>query len=83
MPSKDSAHASFILALFSWIPLLNWVIAPISVYLGVAALIKIRKYPDKYEGRGYAIAGIAISAFATIATIVWAVNKYVYNFLGP
>ena len=80
MPSKDSAIASFILALFSWVPLINWVLAPLAVYLGITALIKIKKQPDKYEGRGFAIAGTVIGVFAIIATIIWAL--YEYRFLG-
>ena len=53
--------ASFAFGLTFWIPLLNLVFGILGIYLGVKALIKIRKEPNKYGGKSFAVLGIILS----------------------
>lgn len=75
MKSKSTAMASFILGLISWVPLFNFVIAPAGVYFGIVAIRKIKKEPDKYGGKGYAIAGIIICGIVTLLSYSWLALK--------
>lgn len=49
---KDSKYAwiSLVLALFFWIPLINVIVLQISMFFGVAAMIRAKKHPDRYSG---------------------------------
>src|SRR5262245_17940397 len=60
---RGLAIASLMLGLLS-LPTLGLVGfgAILAVILGVAALVKIRDEPERYEGKGFAIAGIASAA---------------------
>ncbi|MAG91744.1 hypothetical protein CMO83_03645 [Candidatus Woesearchaeota archaeon] len=60
--SKSKAIASFILGLTFWIPILNLIFGLFAIFLGVKALINIRRYPDKYGGKGFAIIGIVLAS---------------------
>lgn len=64
--SKAMALASFIFALFFWIPLLNMIFGALSIYLGVSALKKIKKEPQLYSGKWYAIIAITLSALVYV-----------------
>jgi len=57
---KDLAITSFVLGLFFWVPLLNIFIGVLAVFIGVKALINIKKNPKKYGGKGLAIIGIIL-----------------------
>jgi len=65
-PSKDSAMVSLILGLLCVIPWLNWGISLLAMYFGYRSIYHIRKYPDKYTGLGYAIAGAVIGTSVLI-----------------
>jgi len=55
---KELAVLSFIFGLLVWIPLFNFVLAPLSFYFGIKALILIRRDPDHYGGAFFAWFGI-------------------------
>ena len=59
--NKDTAIASFIMGIFSIIPLINFILAPLSIYFGIKSLIKIKKEPEKYSGFAFALIGIIIA----------------------
>ena len=80
MQSKTTSHTSLVLSLLSWIPLLNLGIAPSAVYFGIKALREIKKNPEKYSGRIYAIIGIVIGGLTTIFTYYWFVLKVISFF---
>ena len=67
--SKATAVASFIFSLAFWIPLLNIIFGLFSVVLGIKALIKIKKEPDKYYGKLFALAGIALGSLPIALSI--------------
>lgn len=58
--SRALSIVSFIFSLAFWIPLLNLIFGTAAAITGIRALIKIRKNPDKYGGKGFAIAGILL-----------------------
>ena len=64
--SKTMALASFIFALFFWIPLLNLIFGALSIYLGIKALRKIKKESKLYYGKWYAVIAIILSALVYI-----------------
>lgn len=68
--SKATAITSLIFGLTFWIPLLNLIFGVIAVYLGVKALIKIRKEPDKYGGGWFAVVGIALGGLPLALYII-------------
>lgn len=68
--SKATAITSLIFGLTFWIPLLNLFFGILAVYLGVNALIKIKKEPDKYEGKGFAVVGIVLGILPLLLSII-------------
>ncbi len=68
--SKATAIISFVSGLTFWIPIINVVFGVLAIYLGIKALAKIRKDPDKYGGKGFAIAGIVLGTFPIIFYII-------------
>jgi Predicted exporter len=40
--------------------------APVGLILGIVALVKARRYPNLYGGKGFAIAGVALNAFGLL-----------------
>jgi len=64
--SRATAIASFIFGLFFWIPLINFISGALAIYLGIKSLIKIRKEPSKYFGKGFAVAGITLGALVYV-----------------
>jgi len=64
--SRGTAIASLIFGLFFWIPLLNLISGVLAIYLGVKSLIKIRREPTKYCGKGFAITGIILGAIVYV-----------------
>jgi len=61
--SKGTAVASFVFGLLFWIPLINLISGVLAVYLGIKSLIKIKKEPNKYGGKRFAITGIMLGCF--------------------
>jgi len=58
--SKRMARASFIFGVTFWIPLLNLIFGVLAIYFGVKSLRNIKKEPDKYGGKWYAIIGVIL-----------------------
>ncbi len=77
-PSQNLAMASMIVGLSGI--LLSWCFGPVpgivALVLGLVALSQIKKSPEKYTGKGMAIAGIVIGAvniaFYILLLIFWA-----------
>ena len=65
--SRGTAIASFVFGLFFWIPLLNFIFGAFAIYLGAKSLIKIKKDPAKYSGKGFAVTGIILGAIVYAA----------------
>ena len=57
------AKLSLFLGLGFWIPLLNFPLSILSIIFGISALRLAHLYPQRYDGRTYAIIGIILSAF--------------------
>lgn len=68
--SKTTAVASFIFSLVFWIPLLNLIFGALAIYLGIKALIKIKKEPNKYSGKGFAITGLILSSIVYLTYFI-------------
>jgi hypothetical protein len=64
--SRAMAITSMAFGLLFWIPLINLIFGAFSIYLGIKSLIKIRKNPELYGGRWFAITGILLSALVYI-----------------
>ena len=77
--SKATAIASFIFGLVFWIPLLNLIFGILAIYLGVKSLTKIRKEPDKYGGKWFAIIGVILGAIVYM-TYLTGVGMCVYGY---
>ena len=75
--NRNMAMASFILGLFFWMPLFNMILGPIAIFLGIKALIKIKKQPKKYTGKWYAISGIILG---WIPIFLWIVQLVMMAF---
>ena len=60
MKSKKLAITSFAFSLTFWIPLINLVFGILAIFLGIKALKNIKKAPDKYGGKAFAISGIIL-----------------------
>ena len=58
--SKTGAIASFIFGLTFWIPLLNLIFGAFAIYLGYKSIVNIKKDPDKYAGKGFAVTGLVL-----------------------
>ena len=76
-PSQGLAVASMIVGLAGI--LLSWCFGPVpgivALVLGLVALSQIKKSPDKFTGRGYALAGVIIGsltiAFYVLLVLFW------------
>lgn len=75
MSSKKDAIISLILALISWIPLFNFVTAPLGVFYGIKAIKKIKTHPENYSGKAYAIIGLIMGGMITVFTYSWLALK--------
>lgn len=60
--SRAASLASFLFGLVFWIPLLNLIFAIPALYFGIASLRKIKKKPEQYGGKWFAVIGIALGA---------------------
>ena len=68
--SKTEAIASFVFGLTFWIPLLNLIFGIFAIYFGVKSLKNIKKEPEKYSGKIFAIIGIALASIVYTAYLV-------------
>ena len=68
--SKALAITSFICSLFFWIPLLNIIFGILAIYFGLKALNNIKKEPDKYGGKAFALAGIVLGAIPVLFYLI-------------
>jgi len=75
--NNELAITSFILAILSWIPLLNFLIAPAAVYYGFYALKELNQQPTHYKGKLYAVTGLLIGLSITIFSYSWLVLKLI------
>ena len=69
--NRDSAIASLVFGLLSWIPLLNWGISVLAVYFGVLAIRNMRKDREAYVGMALAIIGIVIGVAVIFFNLTW------------
>ncbi|MFC1768191.1 DUF4190 domain-containing protein [Nanoarchaeota archaeon] len=60
MKNKVRAKTSFILGLFFFVPLFNLILGVFAIYNGFKALREIKKKPEVYGGKWYAITGIIL-----------------------
>lgn len=58
--SRTTAIAAFALGLTFWIPLLNLIFGAFAIYFGRKALLNIKKEPNKYGGKVFAIIGLVL-----------------------
>jgi len=58
---------SLILVLFFWVPLINIILLPASMYFGVKAMLRARRKPEKYGGF---LMALFITIFAFVSFIV-------------
>ena len=58
--SKARAIACFACGMIFWIPLLNLIFGVFGIYLGITALLKIKKNPNEYGGKIFAIIGLLL-----------------------
>ena len=77
--SKGTAVASFAFGLFFWIPLINLICGALAIYVGVKSLIRIKKEPTNYSGKGFAIAGIILGALV-YATYMTGIGMCLFGF---
>ena len=76
--APGTAIASMVLGIVSIVLIFFAIVTGIiAIVLGANSIKKIRKEPDKYEGEGFAIAGIILGsiglAFWVIFAIVWGI----------
>jgi hypothetical protein len=76
--SKEAGHEkqdlfysklSFGLSLGFWIPLLNYPLSILAIIFGVNALKLAHKNPERYGGRGFAVAGIILGTIPILIGI--------------
>ena len=67
--SKGMAISSFIFSLISFLPLINYITIPLSIYFGFKSLGSIKKHSNTYGGKLFAISGLIISILLLIFTI--------------
>ncbi|MBI2650487.1 DUF4190 domain-containing protein [Candidatus Woesearchaeota archaeon] len=81
--SRSTAIAAFVFGLFFWIPLINIISSAFAIYLGAKSLIKIKKDPAKYSGKGFAIAGIILGALVYVTYLIgFGMCLYGYGYGG-
>ncbi|MBI4918545.1 hypothetical protein HY837_01335 [archaeon] len=76
MKTNELAVISIILAAISWIPLVNFGIAPAAVYFGWKGFKEIKKEPELYKGKIYAIIGMLIGLGWTVFSYYWWISGY-------
>lgn len=80
--NKTLAILSLVFAIIGGYPLLSTA-AIIGVACGHIALVKIKKHPDKYTGRGLAVAGLVLGYLGIVLGIAIGVMRgFLNNMLG-
>ena len=67
--SKASAITSFVFGVISIIPLINYITAFLAIYFGIKSLKNIRKHPENYGGKIFAITGLLLGILTLIFTL--------------
>ena len=67
--SKALAIASFVFGIISIIPIINYLTAFLAIYFGTKSLKNIRKRPESYDGKIFAITGLLIGILIIIFTL--------------
>lgn len=49
---------------------IGWALLTAAVVLGIIGLVKIKKNPGKFKGKGFAIAGIILGGFGYVVGIL-------------
>jgi hypothetical protein len=70
--NRDKFHAkmAFFISLWAWIPLFNFGICIVSIWISILSLKLQRKQPEKYAGLGYVVVALVISVGALLLTII-------------
>ncbi len=76
MKNNELAMISLVLAALTWIPLVNFAIAPAAVYFGFKGLIEIKNEPEVYKGKIYAVIGILVGLAVTVVSYSWQILNY-------
>lgn len=69
-PSRHDAILSFLFGIGSFIPLLNYGISLLAIYISFQTLRKIRAKPEQFRGFFYAVIGLALGLFVTVVNII-------------
>lgn len=75
-PRKINGHAllGLILGILSvvccFVCCLNWLLAPLGIIFSMIGLSQINQNPERYEGRGMAIAGVALSILGLVIALI-------------
>ena len=67
--SKALAITSFVFGLISIIPIINYLTAFLAVYFGIKSLRSIRKHPESYGGKIFAVTGLLLGTLVIISTL--------------
>ena len=68
--SKHLAILTLVLAFSSFIPLFNYFLAPIALFLSIVGLKKVKTLPSRYSGKSIFIIALIISLFITLVNIL-------------
>lgn len=74
--------AGLILSIFGLIPILGIPFAIMAFIFGVRSLRKIKKYPEKYKGKGIATASKIIGAIEILCYILLAIGTIIYGIVA-
>ena len=78
--SRARAIASFVFGLAFWIPLLNMIFGLLAIYHGVVSLKNVKKRPDKYAGKWFAVIGIVLGSIVYMTYLIgFGMCLYGYN----
>ena len=85
--SNAGAITAFVFGLTFWIPLLNLIFGIFAIYLGIKSLKNIKKEPEKYSGKIFAITGIVLASIVYAAYLIGLLlclttNKAICGYIG-
>ncbi|MFH1181585.1 MAG: DUF4190 domain-containing protein [Candidatus Woesearchaeota archaeon] len=69
-----NAVASFISSLFFWMPLFNFLICALSIYLGIRALRQIKE--EKTKGTWFAVFGIILGSLPYYFGLLYLLRQF-------
>ena len=67
--SKSLAITSFVFGVISIIPMINYLTTLLAIYFGIKSLKNIRKHPENYDGKIFAITGLLFGILIIIFTL--------------